>query len=176
MREPIILYWAGQERPFALPMARLLDLEQATETAFATVYLRLATCGFFVKDVSETIRLGLIGGGAKPEEAHSLVRKHLEWGDLIDHAQIAQQVVAHVMTGIESVAGQKATTPTRMKWSEMSQVCRVFNMSPGDLGAMAYADFVNMMRGYAAATKDNVEPPTEAEFEAMVERARWAQS
>lgn len=51
----------------------IIELERQTETGIGGLCKRLFAGEFSHRDVCETIRLGLIGGGTEPQEAQALV-------------------------------------------------------------------------------------------------------
>lgn len=164
--------WAGRERLFRLPFGGVLDLEEACGDPVGAIFTRLASGGFGAKDVVHTVRLSLIGGGVEPLEAKRLVMDRLEPDGLLELAFLAAEILRSIMEGVE--AGDSApegATAERYRFSEVSQICREFAMSPQDLREMSYPDFVNMIRGYNAGAKgDKLDAPTDAEFEAMLAR------
>ncbi|AGT08350.1 gene transfer agent family protein [Paracoccus aminophilus] len=77
MREPEFLNWAGGEHPFLHRIGELLALEKSCDSTTGEIYERLGSSlvgalRWGVRDVSETIRLGLIGGGMDPGKAREL--------------------------------------------------------------------------------------------------------
>ena len=67
--------WQGGEHDFCIsPLGHVLALEEACGCGVAQVYKRLVESVWSAKDVRETIRLALIGGGQTPEKALSLVK------------------------------------------------------------------------------------------------------
>lgn len=160
----VIREWAGTERLFRLNFGGVLDLEEACgKQAIGAVFLRLSTGQFFATDVYQTIRLALIGGGMNVVEVKQLLDKHFDTNPLVEHASLASDILITLMVGVES-AGKGEAGDEPMKFSEYSQICRVFNLSPQNLREMSYADLQNMMHGYNAGSGQNAEPPTEEEF------------
>ena len=75
MAEPLTLVWAGGEHPFLLRIGELRAIdERCTDGAFAA-WNRLLIRSPRLDDVYEVIRLGLIGGGMKAEDAKLLILK-----------------------------------------------------------------------------------------------------
>lgn len=164
----LIRDWAGRERTFRLRVGEVLDLEQGCNAGIGAIYARIIGGSFHVNDLWHTIRLGLIGGGMEPLRAKALLADHFDRRPYVENAALAADLLIAIMTGVEP-----AETPTDaadappMKFSELSQICRTFHLSPLDLRQMRYADLINMMRGFAASGR-KAEPPSEAEFEAML--------
>jgi tail tube GTA-gp10-like protein len=57
---------------FALTDSMITELERLTEVGIGALYLRAVGMQFTIADLIEIIRLGLIGGGANPEQAMRL--------------------------------------------------------------------------------------------------------
>jgi hypothetical protein len=58
------IIWQGGEDAFCLAKVGLIfDLEEKCRAGIGLIYARLASGSYFLNDVRETIRLGLIGGG-----------------------------------------------------------------------------------------------------------------
>ncbi len=162
--------WAGKERLFRLAFGDVLDLEQACESGIGPIYARLISGQFKLGDIWHTLRLGLIGGGMEALRAKALLVDQFDRRPYVDHAALAAEIILALMTGVEPVAETTSTDGSApLKFSEVSQMCTVFNLSPLDLRAMRYADVINLMRGYSASGRKS-EPPSEAEFEAMLAR------
>jgi hypothetical protein len=70
--------FGGEEHDFCLRVGELMDLQEKREAGPAVVLARLSLGQWLIQDVTETIRLGLIGGGADTATAARLVRLHAE--------------------------------------------------------------------------------------------------
>lgn len=152
----VIRYWAGRERLFRLSLGPIMDLEEAlAKQAIGVTFQKLASGQFSVMDVHETLRIGLIGGGESVIDAKRLINAHFDKIGLSDSAGIASDLLASLMVGVEEPEQKsEGDTPERIKFSELSQISRVFNMSPQDVRNLRYSDYVNMMRGYDASRPD----------------------
>jgi hypothetical protein len=94
------IIWAGGEDTFCLAKVGLiLDLEEKCKAGIGVIAARLESGSYGVNDVRETIRLGLIGGGAKPEQAMSKVRNHVDENPLAYSVLVALGVVHAVIFG-----------------------------------------------------------------------------
>ncbi len=67
-----MLVWEGGEHPFKLAIGELRALQSATGVGPLFLLGRIAGSQWFVDDIIDTIRLGLIGGGMDPVEAKKL--------------------------------------------------------------------------------------------------------
>lgn len=74
MAAPFTIVWPGGEHPFRLNLGEIRALQDACGSSPFDVADRLFTRKPRVADVIEPLRLGLIGGGMKPEEAGRLVK------------------------------------------------------------------------------------------------------
>ena len=161
----LIAEWAGKERLFRLNFGGVLDLEEATGDGIAAIFARVAGGRFMLKDVYHTIRLSLIGGGASILDAKRLMEAHFDTRPYMENASIAGQILAALMVGVEASKGEPETDEQgRYVFSEVSQICRVFNLSPLELRQMPYPDFVNMVRGFNAGSETQAPHITEDEF------------
>lgn len=172
----LIREWAGTERLFRLTFGGVMDLEQACGgTGIGVIFQRISTGRFEARDVHECIRLALIGGGMGPLDAKRLMASHFDKRGYLDNAQVAGDILLAVMAGVEPEPAEDEAEPKSdpaepYRFSEVSQLCRVFHMRPDDLRAMRYADFVNMVRGFNAGSERKAEAPSEEEFLAMLDR------
>ncbi len=107
----VVLAWGDGEHCFKLAVTGLLELEEKCNAAFAVIFTRVNEGAFSVSDISETIRLGLIGGGKSPVEAKKLVDRYIL--PLAESAPIARLILLAVMFGFEaSPVGKTEATPS----------------------------------------------------------------
>lgn len=165
----VVAYWAGKDRLFRLEFGRVLDLEEATGDPIGKIFMRVASGGYKSSDIYHTIRLALIGGGTSIIDAKRLMVAHFDTRPYAENASVAGEILASLMVGIEESEGGKGDGG-RIKFSEVSQICREFNMSPQDLRSMSYPDFINMVRGFNAASQSKADHITEEEFIEILNR------
>ncbi len=67
-----MLVWEGGEHPFKLEIGQLRALQSATGVGPLFLLGRITGSQWFVDDIIDTIRLGLVGGGMEPSEAKKL--------------------------------------------------------------------------------------------------------
>lgn len=163
----VVREWAGKERLFRLTFGGVLDLEQATGDGVGVIFAHVAGGSFKVGYVYHTIRLGLIGAGLGVLDAKRLMDAHFDTRPYLENAGLAGQILADLMTGIEvddadQDPASKEGEP--IKFSEVSQICRTFHMSPTDLRNMSYADFVNLVKGFNAGSDRKAPHLSEDEF------------
>lgn len=170
-----ILEWAGVERCFKLDFGLILDLEEACRgEPLGMIFQRMAAGQFRVGEVYHIIRLGLIGGGLSMIEAKALMASHFDQRPYLQNALVAGEILKALMVGIEprDSAPDPDRKPERIRFSEAVQVCREFNMAPEDLRRLSFADYLNLMKGWAAGSKKDADPLSEDEFAEMVARAQ----
>lgn len=65
-------FFGDGEHSFALTDNMITELERIADLGIGALYLRCVNMQFTLSDLVEVIRLGLIGGGATPEQAAQL--------------------------------------------------------------------------------------------------------
>ncbi|MEN6535651.1 MAG: gene transfer agent family protein [Bryobacteraceae bacterium] len=95
------IVWANGEDTFCIAKVGLiLDLEDKCHAGFAVIMARLENGAWGLNDVREPIRLGLIGGGMKPEAAMAAVRRHVDENPLAHSVLVAYEIVKAAMFGV----------------------------------------------------------------------------
>lgn len=97
----VTLTWQGGEHEFALPIGQLRALQDRCDAGPAHVLGRLASGQWRVDDVTETIRLALMGGGLERSEAVRLVKLHVEEKPLAQSVTLASAVLMAALYGPE---------------------------------------------------------------------------
>lgn len=97
--EPITLFFADRERPFRLTPALILELERVRAAGIGVLCRRVFNGTFSHADISETLRLGLIGGDATPAESAALVNTYIAARPLSEALPLAVAVLEHVWFG-----------------------------------------------------------------------------
>ena len=109
MTGTVDLVWGDGERSFKLAIGQLRELQDKCASGPVEVLTRLGTGKWRVEDVRETVRLGLIGGGMTPAEAHKLTVRYVDERPLMESVMVAQAVLAMALVGEpEDDAGKKA--------------------------------------------------------------------
>ncbi|MEQ1403833.1 gene transfer agent family protein [Neorhizobium sp. Rsf11] len=93
------LTWAGGEHTFLLTIDLLRALQDKCDAGPQFILERLSSRRWFVNDVTETIRLGLEGGGTPKEEARKLVRRYVEDRPLTESVMTAMAVLTVALFG-----------------------------------------------------------------------------
>jgi hypothetical protein len=94
-------FFGDGEREFALPSKWILELERTTGTGMGELFRKLTAGTFRLAEITETIRLAMIGGGTPPQEADHLVRTYVgtEGHPLIEAHVLAADILTHVYAG-----------------------------------------------------------------------------
>jgi len=87
------------EHTFALPFPLAEELQRKTGVGIGALFQRVRTLTFSIADISETIRLGLIGGGMEPKEAFELVRTYVHPRPLAETLPVAMSILEVVWFG-----------------------------------------------------------------------------
>jgi hypothetical protein len=109
------LIWAGGTHTFRLGMAEIEELEAACQMSVFLLYQAMSTQVpmALAKHYSETIRLGLIGGGdVKPVEARLLTQRWVDERPLAESVALAEAVLR---AGLERVHGIEDDDPGERK-------------------------------------------------------------
>lgn len=77
---------------FRLGLSEIEELERKRDCSIYEIVDRLRTRTCRLLDISETLRIGLIGGGMKPTEALSLVRRYVDERPVDENRDIAYAV------------------------------------------------------------------------------------
>src|SRR3982751_279227 len=93
------LDWADGHYTFALPIARLEELQEKVDAGPAEIFLRLQEGRWRVGDYRETIRIALIGGGTDPGEARSLIKNYVDDRPLAEALALARIILFNVING-----------------------------------------------------------------------------
>lgn len=74
----VVAEFAGDEHDFCLRWGEIVELQEARDAGPAWLLTRMIGGQWLVQDVSEIIRLGLVGGGMDAKAARKLVRTNVE--------------------------------------------------------------------------------------------------
>ncbi|MCB1379228.1 MAG: gene transfer agent family protein [Alphaproteobacteria bacterium] len=94
-----VQFFGDQERSFALTPELVLELERITGSGIGGLCQRLFRSDFKLADISATIRLGLIGGGASPEDAAGLVAAYAQSRPLAETFPLAVAILETLWFG-----------------------------------------------------------------------------
>ena len=92
-QEPHRAFFGDAEHPFRLTAKLTLELEKTTGAGIGALCARVFNRQFAISDLTETLRLSLIGSGMSPERAASLVATYAIDRPLIEIYPIAVAVL-----------------------------------------------------------------------------------
>lgn len=100
-------FFGDADQDFALLIGQCVELQELTGCGLGVSLGRIEQ--FWVNDVKQVLRLGLIGGGMAKEQAYRLVERHVVSGELGVCADVAFKVVAAAIAGVpdEPLGGAK---------------------------------------------------------------------
>jgi hypothetical protein len=114
----IELDWADGTFVFRLAWGELEKLQEACDAGPYVILGRLDDGTWRIGDISNTIRLGLIGGGMKPVDALHKVREYVEKRPPVENLMFAQAILSAGLVGApEEQLAKKAGRRTRSKRS-----------------------------------------------------------
>lgn len=103
----VVLPFADGAKTFRLAWGELTKLQEACDAGPFVVYRRLMMGQWRMGDISNTIRLGLIGGGETPDKALAFVRDYVESRPPLESIALAQGVLGTALQGaIDEAPGE----------------------------------------------------------------------
>lgn len=115
------LSWADGKYTFKLGWGELALLQEATDCGPYYLLERLGGKHWRVQDISHTIRLALIGGGAEPTKALSLVEAYVEKRPPLENVMLAYALVSAGVQGAPDEPLKKPRGRARAKSSTVSR-------------------------------------------------------
>lgn len=94
-----VAFFGDGERAFALPPELIMELERKTGAGIGLLCRRVFDRSFALADLTETIRLALIGGGASPMEAAALVATYAAGRPISETFPLAAAILETVFFG-----------------------------------------------------------------------------
>lgn len=95
----ITMTWGDGEHYFRLGRKVIQELQEKTGKGPFALYRRIEAGDWTIQDLSETIRLGLIGGGMAPAEAAKLMKNYFDDTPLLQHWPAARNILLAALTG-----------------------------------------------------------------------------
>jgi hypothetical protein len=89
----------GGKRSFALGEPQIKELERLTGTGIASICRRVFHGEFFLADLTETIRLGMIGAGTDPKEATATMAAYVAGRPVSEFLPVALGILESVWFG-----------------------------------------------------------------------------
>lgn len=113
--------FADDTYEFRLAWGELEKLQEARDAGPYVILDRLLTGRWFVQDITDVIRLGLIGGGMEPVKALKLVRSYVEERVPLENLVLAQRVLGAGLIGTsEEEVGKKSEAASQTSQSPNS--------------------------------------------------------
>ncbi|BCH54685.1 gene transfer agent family protein [Agrobacterium vitis] len=96
----ITIPWADGDHTFRLGWGELELLQEACDAGPYVILSRLYGDNWRIGDISNTIRLGLVGGGMAPTDALHLVRTWVEKRPPLENILFAQTILSAGIVGV----------------------------------------------------------------------------
>lgn len=93
------MFFGDGERDFALPPDRIRELERSVGGGVGAISRRVFGGEFSYAEVSETIRVALVGGGASPQDAAELVALYVAGRPLSESHPVATAILEALWWG-----------------------------------------------------------------------------
>ncbi|TAU48184.1 gene transfer agent family protein [Rhizobium ruizarguesonis] len=101
-------FFGDGEKTFAFPTRELIEeLEHKTGQPIGALFRRFQSHDFSFSDLTEVIRLGLIGGGASPADADRLVSVYSINRPLTESFLVALGIITTLFLGTEEDTDEK---------------------------------------------------------------------
>ena len=106
--------WADGTYSFRLAWGQLSELQEKCDAGPYVVLNRLHNGSWRIEDITNIIRLGLIGGGLQPSSALKLVRAYVEDRPPMENLIPAQVILSAALMGApeENVGEHDAANPS----------------------------------------------------------------
>ncbi len=105
----VVEFFGDGERRLALPLPIMRELEAKLGSGPMEIFNRIRGGTFRADDIRETIRLGLVGGGATPSDAGRLVGTYFDKAPIADYAPLALDVLLAALYGVDPAPGDEPT-------------------------------------------------------------------
>ena len=93
-RAELSFIWGdGEEYKFRLALRQLKELQEKTGVGPEALFRRVRSGDWFVDDLRQTIRLGLIGGGLAPDRAAKLIADYVDARPLFESKMPAMAIL-----------------------------------------------------------------------------------
>lgn len=120
----VSIIWRNGEDDFCLSrIGDILHVEEKCGAGIMTIMRRLESDSWYVNDIRETIRIGLIGGGKTPEQAMLIVKRCVDENPngIAPSVLVAHTIIRAALIGVpgdevgkEEAAGAKDPASTTM--------------------------------------------------------------
>mgnify|MGYP001809627274 CR=1 FL=1 len=96
----VTLVWFDGEDDFRLGLGEVRALQEKVGAGPDTMRRRLLSGDWYVDDIRETLRLALIGAGAKPDVALAKVKRCVDQRPLAENVVMAAAILGAAIVGV----------------------------------------------------------------------------
>ena len=96
------LTWGDGPHVFKLGIKQIGELQKNCNAGLGAIVSRVFSGGYYVEDIAETIRLGLIGAGTSPEDAKRLCDAYASNRPLAETFPLAFDIMEARWTGVQA--------------------------------------------------------------------------
>lgn len=107
--------FADDDYEFRLGWGELAELQEKVNAGPYVVLQRVENGTWRIEDVSNIIRLGLIGGGMKPTDALAKVRTYVEKRPPLENLMLAHAIIMAGLLGAPDEPAGEAGAPSQME-------------------------------------------------------------
>lgn len=113
----ILRVFGGERRKFALKIKQIDELQRLCGAGIGEIIARMHNHTFYVRDVYDTIRLGLIGGGEQDVVAFALCETYVDGrplarvNDKNSHYLLAKDILGAAFFGLDEVKDAAESVP-----------------------------------------------------------------
>lgn len=170
----IRIEYGGEPHDCKLALGEVVDLERACgKVGIGDIFQRMTLQQYKALEVYHTIRLGLVGGGMRDPDARALVEEQFGLKPLSYHVETAYRILLDLIAGEgdedEVPDEEPSGDPSQpIDWDGVLSALVKLGVPPAQVRDMRFDDFLALMR--AAARTEADKAPSEAEFQAMLDR------
>ncbi|MBO9100001.1 MULTISPECIES: gene transfer agent family protein [unclassified Rhizobium] len=172
------LAFADGDYPFRLSWGNLVELQEQLDAGPYAVLNRLNSDEWKVQDISQIIRLGLIGGDKDlhPVKARKLVERYVEERPPLENLPLARVILMTALFGAPDEpagAGAKGdeieTSDGKLKTKDIYGAGAVMGFSPQQINEMTVWQFMAAFDGYVKHHSDEGEKLSEKDADELFE-------
>lgn len=157
MRDASITEFFGDDyQDFRLGFGQLLELQEKTGVGPFRLYKRVMEEDWMLEDISEIIRVGLVGGGMKPKEAYNLVKRYVVERPPLENLTLARALILVALYGCPEEDKKKAKmkeeesdTDAKLSSRENYGYGAAMGYTPQDVNDMSLHQMRSAFEGFA---------------------------
>lgn len=157
MRNAMFTEFLGDgPQDFRLAYGQFLELQEKTGVGPMALYRRIEGDDWMISDISEIIRVGLIGAGMAPKEAFRLVKRYVIDRAPMENIMLARAILLVGLTGApeEEEAGSKSKPKDDgdglLKSRDAYAFGAVAGFTPQEIDGMSLHQFKAAYDGYSS--------------------------